>query len=341
MTPIEKIQTSFSAQLSIWVAGFVMIISGVVIFILVGFSEDVIRNETIDTTLHELEHTTLQIDNLLRLSEMTARMEGRQYRVNRSRIEQLIEESRSEEMLRESLPNAQLFVTLRDSSQLDTYITGAGAGYRQLVYDNKEIYIFTQPVGDRQFNLAAVCPAQDIYGKYSRMYNILLFWGISGVLLLIYILYIVIGRHLRPLHLLADAAQGIAEGNLDTLIPDSHTEHEAGRLQTSLKKMQQSLQAYIKEMQLQQDKLNAQNAKLQAAYSEAQAYEKKKAKFLHEMTERMDAPVCKVCNCTESMCSKHEQLSPTDMADLEAAIQKGTEEITGLLDQLIKEPADA
>ena len=59
------------------------------------------------------------------------------------------------------------------------------------------------------------------------------------------------------------------------------------------------------------------------------------------MTERMDAPVCKVCNCTESMCSKHEQLSPTDMADLEAAIQKGTEEITGLLDQLIKEPADA
>ena len=146
-------------------------------------------------------------------------------------------------------------------------------------YDNKEIYIFTHPVGDRQFNLAAVCPAQDIYGKYSSMYNILLFWGISGVLLLIYILYIVIGRHLRPLHLLADAAQGIAEGNLDTLIPDSHTEHEAGRLQTSLKKMQQSLQAYIKEMQLQQDKLNAQNAKLQAAYSEAQAYEKKKAKF--------------------------------------------------------------
>ena len=43
-------------------------------------------------------------------------------RVNRSRIERLIEENGSEELLRKSLPNAQLFVTRRDSSQLDLFI---------------------------------------------------------------------------------------------------------------------------------------------------------------------------------------------------------------------------
>ena len=75
MNPLQKIRTSFSKQLSLWVAGFVLATSGVVIFLLVSFSE-----------------------------------------------------------------------------------------------------------GDRQYSLAAVCPAEDIYGKYSHMHHVLLGWGIGGVL---------------------------------------------------------------------------------------------------------------------------------------------------------------
>jgi signal transduction histidine kinase len=115
MMPLQKIRTSFSAQLSLWVAGFVLVISAVVIILLVRFSEDVIRDETIDTTLQALENTALKIDNTLRQQEITARLENQRMRVNRSRIERLIEENGSEELLRKSLPNAQLFVTRRDS----------------------------------------------------------------------------------------------------------------------------------------------------------------------------------------------------------------------------------
>jgi hypothetical protein len=97
---------------------------------------------------------------------MTARLEGRQMRVNRSLIEHLINENGSLKQLRQSLPNAQLFVTRRDSSQLDTYITGSESGYRQLVHDGREMYIFSQSVGDRQYSLTAVYPAEDIYDKY-------------------------------------------------------------------------------------------------------------------------------------------------------------------------------
>ena len=57
MMPLQKIRTSFSSQLSLWVAGFVLVISAVVIILLVRFSEDVIRDETIDTTLQALENT--------------------------------------------------------------------------------------------------------------------------------------------------------------------------------------------------------------------------------------------------------------------------------------------
>ena len=341
MTPLQKIRTSFSTQLSLWVAGFVVVISGLVILLQVRFSKDVILDETTDATLQALENTALRIDNTLRESEMSARLEGQQFRVNRMRIDRLVAESNSLESLRQLLPNAQLFVTRRDSSQLDTYITGAESGYRQLMYDNKDIFIFTQPVGERQFSLAAVCPAEDIYDRYSRMYRLLLFWGIGGVLVLLYILYIVIARHLRPLHQLADAAQSIAEGNLDTSIPDSHHEHESGRLQSSLKKMQESLLAYMNEMQQKQATLSAQNAELQAAYGKAQAYEEKKAKFLHDMTNCMAAPVDQVCRSTNTIFRDYAQLSRAQMSTLQNDITQGVDEITELLDQLIKEPADA
>ena len=340
MTPLQKIRTSFSTQLSLWVAGFVLIISAIVIILLGRFSEDVIRDETIDTTLQALENTALRIDNTLRQSEITARLENQRLRVNRSRIERLIEESGSLEQLRQSLPNAQLFVTRRDSSQLDLFITGGERNYRQLMYDENEVYIFSQPLGERQFCIAAVCPAEDIYSKYSRMHQVLLIWGIGGILVLLIVLYLIIARHLRPLHLLADTAQSIASGNLDTPIPDSHHEHETGRLQSSLKKMQHSLRDYMEEMQQKQTTLSRQNTELQAAYGEAQAYETMKTTFLTEMTAKMAAPVEQVCHSTEDICRDYTTLSKAEMTALQTDIMEGTNTIVELLDQLIIEPAE-
>lgn len=80
MTLFQKIRTSFSTQLSLWVAGFVLVISCVVIFLLTRFSEDVIRDESIDMTMQALENTALRIDNTLRQTEMTARLEHQRLR---------------------------------------------------------------------------------------------------------------------------------------------------------------------------------------------------------------------------------------------------------------------
>ena len=339
MTPLQKIRTSFTTQLALWVAGFVLVISGLVIFLLAKFSEEVIHDETIDATMQALENTALRIDNTLRQTEMSARLEHQRVRLNRSRIERLIDENGSQAMLQKLLPNVQLYVTRRDSSQFSTYITGTEGGYRRLEYDNKDIYIFSQPLGDRQFNLAAVCPAQDIYGKYARMQWILLSWSIAAVLLLIYILHIVIARHLRPLHLLADSAQAIAQGDLNTPIPDTHHSDETGRLQNSLSMMQRRLSAYMDEMQQKQTTLNRQNSELQAAYDDAQAYEDKKARFLHDMTNRMAAPVDLLCRSTDIICRDYPNLSKAEMATLQEDIMQGSETIIKLLDQLIQDPA--
>ena len=333
MTPFQKIRTSFTTQLSMWVAGFVVVISGLVIFLLASFSEDVILDETIDTTMQALENTALRMDNAMRQREMTARLEHQQLRMNRSRIENLIEENGALTTLRKTLPNIQLYVTRRDSSQFDAFITGGESGYRQLMYDDKEIYLFSQPL--------AVSPAEDIYSRFSRMQWLLLTLGFGAILVLIYILYVAIGHHLHPLHRLADSAQAIADGALDTPIADTRHQDETGRLQNSLSQMQRKLTAYMAEMHQKQDTLNRQHAELQAAYDDAQTYEEKKARFLHDMTDRMAAPVEQLCRSTETICRDYPHLSKTDMTTLQAVIQQGSETITELLDQLIQEPANS
>lgn len=339
MTLLQKIRTSFTIQLSLWVVSFVLAISGLVIFLLSGFSEEVIHDETIDATMQAIENTALRIDNTLRQTEMTARLEHQRMRLNRSSIERLIEENGLLTTLQKSLPNAQIYVTRRDSSQFDTFITGGESSYRQMTYDDKVFYIFTQPLGERQYSIAAVCPADDIYGKYTHMLWILLSWGIITVLLLLHILYIVIARHLRPLHRLADTAQAIANGALETPIAFTHHQDETGRLQNSLSKMQRHLATYMEDMQQKQATLNRQHTELQAAYDEAQVYEEKKARFLHDMTLRMAQPVELLCHSTDTICHDYPNLSKTDMATLQTDIMNGSETITHLLDQLIKDPA--
>ena len=336
---IQKVRTSFTTQLTLWVASLVTAISVVVIGLLAKFSQDVIFDETVDTTLQAMETTALRIDNTLRQNEMSARLEGGQVRVNRAAIDRLIEENGCLAKLHQTLPNAELYVTRRDSTQLGIFIAGEESGYRKLVYEDREMFIFTQPLGDRPFVLTAVCPAEDVYGRYSRMQWFLWFRGMAGVVILLIVLYTVVGRHLRPLHWLADSAQSIANGNLDTPIPDAHHEHEAGRLQNSLAKMQQAQNAYMTEMQQKQMTLSKQNVELKAAYAKVQAYEVKKTNFVHDMTAQMAKPVERLCQEAETICRNAASMTREEMAQRQAVIMQDSETITQLLDKLMKETA--
>ena len=336
---IHKIRTSFTTQLTLWVASFVTVISIVVLGLLAVFSEDVIFNESVDTTLQALENTALRIDNTLRQKEMSAKLENKTMRVNRNAIERLIEENGSLDKLRQTLPNTELFVTRHDSTQLGIFIAGEESGYQKMVKNDREMFIFTQPLGDRPFVLTAVCPAEDIYGRYSRMQWYLLSMGVSGVAILLFILYIVVGRHLRPLHWLADSAQGIADGDLDTLIPDTRREDESGRLQNSLAKMQHALKTYMTEIQQKQVMLSSQNEELKAAYAEVQAYEEKKMNILREMTAQMAKPVESLCQQANTICQEATMMTKGEMAQRQAVIMTDTETITDLLDHSMRETA--
>ncbi|MBR2238828.1 MAG: HAMP domain-containing protein [Prevotella sp.] len=320
MSLLQTVRTSFTTQLTLWVGGFVLVTAGVTIFLLGSYSQGVIHDETLDALQQTLENAALRTDNQLRQMEMTARLERQPLTVDREMIEQLVEESGYKATMIQSLPNARLEVSLTPDTSLG-------------VEDSD--YSIYEPIGNRPIGLLVTFPKSDISNKFQRMQSLLLVWGVIGVVTLFVVLYFVVARHLRPLHLLADAAQSIAEGNLETPIPDAHHDHEAGRLQKSLKKMQQSLKAYMDEMQQKQATLSAQNAELQTAYDEAKAYEEMKAKFLTDMTTQMTAPVVQVCQSTEEICRDYNTMTKEQMMHRQTDILQGTETITQLLDELM------
>ena len=336
---MQKIRTSFTIQLTLWVAAFVTGISIVVVGLLTMFSQDVIFDESVDTTMQALENMALRIDNTLRREEMGARLANERMRVNRAAIDRMTEENGNLDKLRQSLPNAEIYVTRRDSSQLGIFIAGEESGWRKLTKDGREMFIFTQPLGDRPFVLTAVCPAEDIYGKYSRMQWFLLLRGVGGVALLLLVLYMVVGRHLRPLHRLADSAQAIADGDLDTPIADTRGEDESGRLQNSLAKMQTALKARMTEMQQKQTMLSARNEELKRAYDEVQAYEVKKGNFVRDMAAQMARPVGSLCRQADTICHDAAKMTKEEMAQRQTTIMGDSDTITRLLDKLMKETA--
>ena len=60
---VRYVRGSFSAQLTLGVAGFVVAISAVVMAMLMRFSQEVIRDETLTATRQALENAALRIDN--------------------------------------------------------------------------------------------------------------------------------------------------------------------------------------------------------------------------------------------------------------------------------------
>ena len=320
---VQKIRSSFTLQLTIWVGGSVLLISAVVIILLARFSQQVIKDESIEITQQVLENMAMRIDNELRQADISARLEHRTFTIDRMMIEKMIEENNQLTAIKQSLPQAQIYV----AESKATHENGSS------VQEDQQNYTFRIFICEGRFSIVAVCPIHDFYDKYSSVQIFIVTWGIFGVLILLLILWMVIAYHLLPLHKLADTAQSIADGHLNEAIPDTNHQDEIGQLQNSLSKMQLSLADYMNEMRQKQDTLNRQNARLEEAYSEAQEYERIKDKFLHDMTSQMTKPVETLCQNTYSICANCKSLSKADTAKRHIDILETTEKITQLLDQ--------
>ena len=116
---VQKIRSSFTLQLTIWVGGGVLLISAVVIFLLAQFSQQVIRDESVEITQQALANMALRIDNELRQADISARLEHRTFTIDRLMIEKMIEENNQLTAIKQSLPQAQIYVAESKATRED------------------------------------------------------------------------------------------------------------------------------------------------------------------------------------------------------------------------------
>ena len=142
---IQKIRSSFTRQLTIWVAGGVVVITAVVIFLLGRFAQQVILEESVEITLQSLENMAVRISNELRQSDISAQLENRPFSIKKAEIEQLIEKDNQLKAIRQSQPNIKLRVM---EAKADTVSEAVWQ-------DAQKNYVFQEPIYDNQFQLCS------------------------------------------------------------------------------------------------------------------------------------------------------------------------------------------
>lgn len=165
------------------------------------------------------------------------------------------------------------------------------SGMRQVLVDGQDAFIFYRPIGNAGWSMAIVCPESDVFsGYYQLLYTV---WAtiIIGLLVILFVCYQAVRGGISPLSLLAQQSHDIAEGRLDNLLPRTNRTDTIGRLQNSFVDMQQSLKAYMNNIQKINTEMEQHNQKLQQANEQAIIADNKKTVFLKDMMHQIRTPL--------------------------------------------------
>ena len=126
---------------------------------------------------------------------------------------------------------------------------GSGqSGMKEVFQGARLSLLIYEPVQKQGLSAAVVCSRVDILSSYKT----LIFYGVVAFLIGLLVLFgccaVAIYRMVKPLHLFADSAMSIADGNLDTPLPEIKSEDELLQLRNSFEYMQVSLKQYIEDL---------------------------------------------------------------------------------------------
>lgn len=217
-------------------------------------------------------------------------------------------------------------------------------GYKQFRMYGKDFNVFYKPfrrsftpgrvTGDLGWSAGIIYPHDDIFGDYNNLRYYMMAIAFVGLLILLLSCRAIIHRQLQPLLMLTHSAQRIANGHYDETIPDSRQKDEIGRLQNNFQQLQQSLSAYIRELEQATATLKERGEGLRVAYNQAQKAERMKTAFLHNMTNQLVAPSEAIERDVNALCNL--TIDERREAALVEDLQENGNIIAELLDDLIK-----
>ena len=175
-------------------------------------------------------------------------------------------------------------------------------GYQQMKMKGKDCYIFFKPF-----------KRNEVQGRYIDDLH----------------------RRLLPLTLLTNSAQRIANGHYNEPVPDSRQHDEIGQLQNHFQQMQKALAKHVDKLEKLNIDFQARGERLRVAYHQAQAADRLKTSFLHNMTNQMLPPAQIISDRVKELC--HIQtVEAQDLDRMANDIQKQGEVVTDLLNHLLE-----
>lgn len=98
------------------------------------------------------------------------------------------------------------------------------------------------------WKMSIICSYREVLARASEMHMVLILIGLIGLLVLFILCYRTIRRLTKPLSDFTSAAQSIAQGNFNTMLPAIKSEDEILQLKNSFDYMQKSLTSYIENL---------------------------------------------------------------------------------------------
>ena len=144
-----------------------------------------------------------------------------------------------------------LLMNQRDEVPAILRMMGSCEAGMQEVFKHADISLLIhEPIGESGYSAGLICSRKDILSGYLPL---VLYGGIAfvvGLLVLFSCCAFAIHRLVKPLQQFTDAARSIAEGNLDTPLPEIHSEDELLQLRKSFEYMQTSLKQHIEDLKV-------------------------------------------------------------------------------------------
>ena len=219
-------------------------------------------------------------------------------------------------------------------------------GYRRVLLGDGYSYVFFRPFSrtllpgrtDQQLNWSAaiVFPEEELKGDFIRMHNIVVAIAVGCWVLLFLLCLYVTRRQLKPLRMLSNSAQRIAEGQYDEVVPYNKHHDEVGTLQKSYRKMQMSLADYMGRLQQLTTSLQERGRGLEEAYEQAKEDERMKTAVLHNMSNKMITPANAINDLVEYLSNNYRSMDEKEVAVHVRKIQRQSQTVTQLLDQLLE-----
>ena len=208
-------------------------------------------------------------------------------------------------------------------------------GHSEIHMDGKQDFIFYHPFENAGWSVAIVCPESDIFSSYYSLLRYTIIISLTGLLLLALFCLFISHRQLKPLQRLVDKAQGMAEGQLDVPVEESHRTDEVGYVQNTFRQMQQSIGQHITDITHLTDVLRQRNDDLKLAYEQAREADRMKDAVILNMSDRMEQSV-KAIHATVGDFRQHvADMDAGECRQMADKIQKHTEITTELLGNLL------